>query len=287
MAPDPAKRLEAAQAVLKSRDAGALAALDQAIDKETDARVKRALIGARAAVVLYRDRCIRCRQDRRRRRDPRSRRSGRARAARRVAGERLAGREEGGGRRHRLDPGQSRDLDRGAKRLVRALARLGAAAGRHRPRHHLRRDGRHQHGARRDGHDRRLHHVRRAGGDPRPQSRAVRLFARHCHSARLRDRRPGRHPDRARHHPLPLRAAARDPARHLGTVADPAAGGAHRLRSDQQGRRHSVLDVRLVRARTDHHHLQPAVDHRVHAAHLRRAAGRCCASRGSVSRCAR
>ncbi len=55
MAPDPARRLEAAQAVLKSRDAGALAALDQAIDKETDARVKRALIGARAAVVLYRD----------------------------------------------------------------------------------------------------------------------------------------------------------------------------------------------------------------------------------------
>ena len=55
MAPDPAKRLEAAQAVLKSKDANALPALDQAIAKETDARVKRALIEARAAVVLYLD----------------------------------------------------------------------------------------------------------------------------------------------------------------------------------------------------------------------------------------
>jgi urea transport system permease protein len=55
MAPDPGKRLEAAQAVLKSKDANALPALDQAIAKETDARVKRALVDARAAVVLYRD----------------------------------------------------------------------------------------------------------------------------------------------------------------------------------------------------------------------------------------
>jgi urea transport system permease protein len=55
MAPDPGKRLEAAQAVLKSKDANALPALDQAIAKETDGRVKRALTDARAAVVLYRD----------------------------------------------------------------------------------------------------------------------------------------------------------------------------------------------------------------------------------------
>jgi urea transport system permease protein len=55
MAPDPAKRLEAAQAVFKSRDPNALPALDQAIAKETDAGVKRALIEARAAVVIYLD----------------------------------------------------------------------------------------------------------------------------------------------------------------------------------------------------------------------------------------
>jgi urea transport system permease protein len=53
LAPDPARRFDAAQAVLKSRDANALPALDQAIAKETVARVKRALIEARAAVILY------------------------------------------------------------------------------------------------------------------------------------------------------------------------------------------------------------------------------------------
>jgi urea transport system permease protein len=55
MAPDPGKRLDAARAVFKSKDANALAALDQAIAKETDARVKAALLEARAAVVLYLD----------------------------------------------------------------------------------------------------------------------------------------------------------------------------------------------------------------------------------------
>ena len=55
MHPDPGKRLEAAQAVLRSKDANALPALEQAIAKETDARVKQALIEARAAVVLYLD----------------------------------------------------------------------------------------------------------------------------------------------------------------------------------------------------------------------------------------
>jgi urea transport system permease protein len=55
MAPDAGRRLEAAQAVLKSKDANALAALDQAIAKEPDRRVKRALVEARAAVVLYLD----------------------------------------------------------------------------------------------------------------------------------------------------------------------------------------------------------------------------------------
>jgi urea transport system permease protein len=55
MAPDPGKRFEAAQAVLKSKDANALPALEQAIAKESDAQVKQALTDARAAVVLYLD----------------------------------------------------------------------------------------------------------------------------------------------------------------------------------------------------------------------------------------
>ena len=55
MAPDPGKRLEAAQAVLRSKDANALPALQQAIANESDPQVKRALVEARAAVILYLD----------------------------------------------------------------------------------------------------------------------------------------------------------------------------------------------------------------------------------------
>src|SRR5262245_2191468 len=53
MAPDAGKRFEAAQAVLKSKDANALAALEQAIAKESDTRVKQAVTEARAAAVPY------------------------------------------------------------------------------------------------------------------------------------------------------------------------------------------------------------------------------------------
>ena len=52
MAPDPNKRLESAQAVFKSRETSVLPALDAALEKETDPRVKRALTEARAAVIL-------------------------------------------------------------------------------------------------------------------------------------------------------------------------------------------------------------------------------------------
>jgi urea transport system permease protein len=52
MAPDPNKRFDAAQAVFKSREESALPALDAALTKETDRRVKRALVQARAAVIV-------------------------------------------------------------------------------------------------------------------------------------------------------------------------------------------------------------------------------------------
>jgi urea transport system permease protein len=52
LSPDAAKRLEAAHAVFKSKDTNQLATLDAALAKETDARVKRALTEARAAVIL-------------------------------------------------------------------------------------------------------------------------------------------------------------------------------------------------------------------------------------------
>jgi urea transport system permease protein len=52
MSGDPAQRLEAAQSVFKSRDAGALPALDKAIAAEKDAGIKQALLEARAAIVV-------------------------------------------------------------------------------------------------------------------------------------------------------------------------------------------------------------------------------------------
>jgi urea transport system permease protein len=52
LSPDPAKRLEAAQAVFKSRDASALPALETAIAKETDPTIKRVMLEARAAIIL-------------------------------------------------------------------------------------------------------------------------------------------------------------------------------------------------------------------------------------------
>jgi urea transport system permease protein len=52
MAPDPGRRLQAAQAVFKSREESTLTALDAALEKETDTNVKRALTEARAAVIL-------------------------------------------------------------------------------------------------------------------------------------------------------------------------------------------------------------------------------------------
>jgi len=52
MAPDPERRFQAARAVFKSREESTLPALDAALEKETDPRVKQALTEARAAVIL-------------------------------------------------------------------------------------------------------------------------------------------------------------------------------------------------------------------------------------------
>ena len=55
MAPNPDRRYDAAQAVFRSRDAGALVALDKALAAETVPRVKKAMQEARAAIVLNSD----------------------------------------------------------------------------------------------------------------------------------------------------------------------------------------------------------------------------------------
>ena len=52
MSPDPAKRLEAAEAVFRSRDASVLPVLEQALAQEQDARLQARLAQARAAILL-------------------------------------------------------------------------------------------------------------------------------------------------------------------------------------------------------------------------------------------
>jgi urea transport system permease protein len=53
LSPDPAKRLAAAAAVFRSRDTSALEAVDAALARETEPRVKAALEQARAAVTIH------------------------------------------------------------------------------------------------------------------------------------------------------------------------------------------------------------------------------------------
>ncbi|HEX4411867.1 MAG TPA: urea ABC transporter permease subunit UrtB [Xanthobacteraceae bacterium] len=52
LSPDPDKRYDAAQAVFKSRDATVLPALESALAKEQDPRIKRVLMQARGAITL-------------------------------------------------------------------------------------------------------------------------------------------------------------------------------------------------------------------------------------------
>ncbi|HEX2656370.1 MAG TPA: urea ABC transporter permease subunit UrtB [Xanthobacteraceae bacterium] len=53
LAPDPAKRVAAAQAVFKSRDVSMLALVNTALAKETDPHARQALMNTRAALVLF------------------------------------------------------------------------------------------------------------------------------------------------------------------------------------------------------------------------------------------
>ena len=120
-----------------------------------------------------------------------------------------------------------------AESLLRAQPRLGAAAGGGRSGDHLRRHGRHQHGAWRDGHDRRLCDLRRAAGDARIPARILRRQSACRGAGGISRRRSDRHRDRAQPDPLALRKAARNAARDLGAVAGLAAGRAVDLRRQQ------------------------------------------------------
>ena len=286
LAPDPARRLEAAQAVFRSRDAAALPTLETALGKETDARVKRALAQARAAVILNKP-------------DAKE-----AEALDAVAVIRDRGDQDALGLLSALPaeaPGEVKKAAADAVGWIEGrlalwntaqnawyglslgsvllLAAIGLAI---------------TFGV--------MGVINMAHGEMVMLGAYTTFVVQElirAHNPALFDYSliiavplaflvagGGRHPGRARHHPLPLRPSARDPARDLGPLADPAAGGAHGIRGDQPRGRRALLDERCVRTGRAHHHLQPAVDHRLCARGVRAVCSPCCDSRASASKCA-
>ena len=149
--------------------------------------------------------------------------------------------------RRRRDRQPAAAVEHRPESLLRSEPRLGAAAGGGRSGDHVRRHGGHQHGAWRDGHDRRLYDLRRAAGDAAVPAGILRRQSARRGAGGLPRRRPDRHRDRAQPDPLALRPAARDAARDLGPVAGVAAGGALDLRRQQPRRRYAGLDERRHR----------------------------------------
>ena len=156
-------------------------------------------------------------------------------------------------------------LDRDRRQFVSGhQPRQRAAAGRDRARDHLRCDGRHQHGAWRDDHDRRLCRLCRAAAVPRvsPAGSARRLPARRG-AGGVPVRWAAGRAARTLPDPVSVRPAARDTARHLGRQPHSAAGGTLDVRLAEQGGGEPELDDRRVRCRRRFHgHLQPALHHR-------------------------
>jgi hypothetical protein len=228
LSPNANTRLSAARAMFQAADPDNLPLLDEAIAQEEDASVLQGH-ARRPGRRHPAHRCLGRGFRRSRRHHRRARRPPCARHPQCAAGER-AGRDAADHPvGHRGDREPSAPARCRPERLVRHLARLRAAARRHRPRHHLRRHGRHQHGAWRDGDDRRLHDLRGAEHHPRLRARTVRLVA--GIALPLAFLVTGcRHRHRARRHPLALRPPAGNAARHLGPVADHPAGRAHHLR---------------------------------------------------------
>ena len=165
--------------------------------------------------------------------------------------------------------------------LRRPVARQHPDAGRDGPRDHLRPARRHQHGARRDDHDRRLRHLRHAVGGAPVRAGHLRLVPDPRAAGRVPRLRAGRHPDRAAGDPLPLRPSARDAARDLGHQPDPDPDGPADLRAAERRHREPRLDVGRHRLRQPGAALQPDRHHRLLAAGAGRRRRWCCRAPGS------
>ena len=273
MVGDRDKRLEAAQAVFQSRDAAALPALDQAIAKEADARVKRALLEARAAVVLNQDDAsdaekieavgvIRARGDQDAVALLASMPADTSPAVKKAAADAVASMQSGLAMWSALQNAWY-GLSLGS---VLALAAIGLAI---------------TFGV--------MGVINMAHGEMVMLGAYTTFVVQEL----IRTRNPALF-DYSLAIAIPLafmvsgvvgilveRCIIRFlygrplefAARHLGPVADPAAGGAHRLRRQQPRGRRAVVDERRLRGRAHDHHLQPAVDHRVHLPGLHRLLG--------------
>ena len=139
------------------------------------------------------------------------------------------------------------------------------AAGGAGPGHHLRADGRDQHGPRRADDDRRLCHLR--GAEPLPQllPRGLRPLRDRGDPGVLPGCGAGRRGAGARRHPLALRPPAGNAAGHLGHQPDPDAGGAQHLRCAERAGGKPRLAVGRLRGDEQpdaalqphrHHHLR-------------------------------
>ena len=241
--PDPAKRIAAAEAVFKSRDAKALPALEAQLAKETDPRAAAALRQARAAILAL---------------DADAADADRARGDRGAQGARRPGRAEPARRRSPAatdDPALKAAAQAALASIktrlalwdvaqnvwyglsaasVLLLAAIGLAI---------------TFGV--------MGVINMAHGEMVMLGAYTTFVVQSAAAARARangrSRSRCRSPsssracvgivDRALRHPLSLRPAARDAARHLGRVADPAAGGAHDLRRQQPSGQRARLHV--------------------------------------------
>jgi hypothetical protein len=229
LSPDPAKRIQAAQSVFKTHDETMLPVIDGALQKETNKGAKLAFTEARAAILLFKPDATD------------------AEKLEAIATIKARGDQEALALLTGLTGEQPPAIARAAANATAAIqSNLALWSMVQNAWYGL---------SLRDGHDRRLRHLRGAANHPDQLSRPVRLFAADGGAAGLYRRRRDRHRDRAHHHPLSLRPSAGNLAGNLGPVAGAAAGGAHHVRSDQPGGRQSLLDERRVRTRTDHHHL--------------------------------
>ena len=164
-----------------------LPAIQRALAKEQDPEIKALLTLTQATVQLASsDKPTRLAAIRALAESPRSQHQDAAAAAAREEGRRLRRARRRRPRRSRAVAARDREPARDGRddrpRLQRHQPRQHPAARRARPRDHLRPDGRHQHGARRAHHDRRLRDLRRAEPVPRAtcRARSTSICSRRC-----------------------------------------------------------------------------------------------------------